>query len=101
MWVGIMVVLDQRKGEKLYFNYVFLIENDRESPWFTNKVKEDIMLILSTKSILHFPKGFIMGHFETFCCWGTVQYKNLENTDKQNKKLNFSKNFTHKISKIS
>lgn len=96
-----MVGFWSEKGEKWYFSYVFLIENDRESPWFTNKVKEDILLILSTKSILHFPKGFIMGHFETFCCWGTGQYKNSENTDKQNKKLNFSKNFIYKISKIS
>lgn len=37
------------------------------------------MLILSTQSILHFPKGFIIGYFESFCCWDAVQYRNLGN----------------------
>lgn len=44
------------------------------------------MLILPTKNILHFLKGFIIAHLETFHCQGIVQYSNLENTDKQNKK---------------
>lgn len=43
------------------------------------------MRILSTRSILYLPKGFITGDFETFCCWDAVQYRSLENTNKQNK----------------
>lgn len=45
----------------------------REAEVRFTKIKEGIILILFTQSILHFPKGFVVGYSETFCGWGGIQ----------------------------